>query len=318
MKLQESIKNKLLWFMLATVLVYIVLILVADIDKMYRHFLQIRVELLILIFTLIFLSHVVKSLRQKELLDVLDEKIPFIQHLVIYMAGLSLINTPGGAGTFIKSVFLKDKFNVNTGKSFSVIFLERFHDLLAGTSIIIAGLLIYFNTISVLLVLISSTILCGVYLMIRNKNFSRYVYNKLSKIRFISKYLPDNIGSDVSFFILSKPKNMAKGWLYSVFGWSIDALAVYMIFLALNVNLGYLLTSQIYFTSIGYGVLSFLPGGIGVNESMTEFLLLQQGLEVFVASSLVILTRLSTIWFATFLGVIFTRIAIKQKSVLKK
>jgi len=318
MKLAESIKKKFLWLVLATLLVYIVLILVSDIEKMYEHFLQVRVELLILILALVFVSHVVKSLRQKEFLDILDEKISFIQHLVIYMAGLSLINTPGGAGTFIKSVFLKDKFNVDTGKSISVIFLERFHDLLAGTSIIFASLLIYFNTVSVLLVLISSAILCGVYLMIRNKNFSKYVYNKLSRIKFISKHLPENVGPGVSFSILSKPKNMAKGWAYSVIGWSIDALAVYVVFLALNVDLGYLLTSQIYFTAMGYGVLSFLPGGIGINESMTEFLLLQQGLEVFVASSLVILTRLSTMWFATFLGVIFTRIVVKQKSVLKK
>jgi len=196
--------------------------------------------------------------------------------------------------------------------------LERFHDLLAGTSIILASLLIYFNTVPILLVLISSVILCGIYLMIRDKNFSRYVYNKLSKIRFISKHLPEKIESDVSFSILAKPKNMAKGWLCSVFGWSIDALAVYVVFLALNVDLGYFLTSQIYFTAMGYGVLSLLPGGIGINESMTEFLLLQQGLEVFVASSIVILTRLSTMWFATFLGVVFTRIVIKQKSVLKK
>lgn len=318
MKLQESIKKKFLWLILATILVYIVLILAADVEKMYEHFLQVRVELLILIFVLVFLSHVVKSLRQKEFLDVLDEKISFIQHLVIYMAGLSLINTPGGAGTFIKSVFLKDKFNIDTGKSISVIFLERFHDLLAGTSIILASLLIYFNTVPVLLVLISSAILCGVYIMIRNKNFSIYVYNKLSKIKFISKHLPENLGPDVSFSILTKPKNMARGWLYSVFGWSIDALAVYVVFLALNVDLGYLLISQIYFTAMGYGVLSLLPGGIGVNESMTEFLLLQQGLEIFVASSLVILTRLSTMWFATFLGVVFTKVVIKQKSVLKK
>mgnify|MGYP000258921342 CR=1 FL=1 len=90
-------------------------------------------------------------------------------------------------------------------------------------------------------------------------------------------------------------------------------MAVYIGFLAFNVDLGYLLTSQIYFTSLGYGVLSFMPGGIGVHESVADLLLVQQGLELFVASSLVILTRLCTMWFATIMGVIFTRIAIKQK-----
>ena len=105
---------------------------------------------------------------------------------------------------------------------------------------------------------------------------------------------------------------MTKGWLLSVFGWVIDSLSVYVVFLALNVDLGYLLTSQIYFTSLGYGALSLLPGGIGVHESMADFLLLQQGLELHVASSLVVLSRLSTIWLATIFGVVFTRFAIKK------
>lgn len=303
----DTIKKKFLWIVLGAALFYVLLILVSDAGQISRHFLQIRTEFLVLILGFVFLSHVVKSVRQKELLGVLDEKLSFVPNLLIYMAGLSLINTPGGAGTFIKSVYFKEKFKIPTGKSISVIFLERFHDLLAGTSIILASLLIYFNAISASLVLISSVILCGVYLMIRKRNFSVFVYNKLSRIKFISKYLPEDIGPTPYFSILTKPKNMTKSWLFSVFGWGIDALAVYAVFLALNVNLGFIVTFQIYFTSLGYGVLSLLPGGIGVNESIAEVMLLQQGLEVFVASSVVILMRLSTVWFATIIGIIFTR-----------
>ena len=105
---------------------------------------------------------------------------------------------------------------------------------------------------------------------------------------------------------------MTKGWLFSVLGWGIDSLAVYMVFLALNIDLGYLLTSQIYLTSLGYGILSLLPGGIGVSEGVADFLLVRQGLDISVASSLVILTRLSTVWFATVLGVFFTRMVFRQ------
>ena len=78
------------------------------------------------------------------------------------------------------------------------------------------------------------------------------------------------------------------------------------------------MTSQIYFTSLGYGVLSLLPGGIGVNESIADFLLVRQGLDLSIASSLVILTRLSTVWFATITGVMFTRVALKKYYKLEK
>jgi len=312
MELLELIKKKVLWIILATVFFYILLILISDVDEISKHFLQIRIEFLLLIFLLVFLSHIVKSFRQKELLHILDEKIPSIQNFIIYMAGLSLINTPGGIGTFIKSRYLKKSFQVPTNKSITVIFLERYHDLLAGTSIILLSLSVYFSLISLSLVVISSVILVGIFLLISNQNFSIFVYKKLSKIKFMSQSLPD-VGPSESFSILTSPKNMTKGWLLSILGWGIDSLAVYVVFLALNIDLGYILTSQIYFTSLGYGVLSLLPGGIGVNESIADFLLVRQGLDLSIASSLVILTRLSTVWFATIIGVLFTRVAIKQK-----
>jgi len=312
MKILEIIKKKFLWIILATVFFYILLIFVSDVDAIFKHFMQIKIEFLFLIFFLVFLSHIVKSFRQRELLHMLGEKIPPIQNFIIYMAGLSLINTPGGVGTFIKSIYLKKLFKIPTDKSIVVIFLERYHDLLAGTSIILFGLSVYFSFISLSLVVISSVILVGMFLLISNRNFSVFAYRKLSKIKFISQRLPD-VGPSESFSILTSPKNMTKGWFLSILGWVVDSLAVYVVFLALNIDLGYILTSQIYFTSLGYGVLSLLPGGIGVNESIADFLLVRQGLDLSIASSVVILTRISTVWFATIVGIMFTRIAVRQK-----
>ena len=314
MQLLEIIKNRIIWIVFATVIFYIVLILISDAEKISEDFLQIKPDFLILIFLLVFLSHVVKSFRQKELLSTLGEKIPLKQNFVIYMAGLSLINTPGGVGTFIKSYYLKEKSQIPIEKSISVILWERYHDLLAGTIIVLASLVLYFSLISIFLIIISSIILIGIFLLMRIQTFPLSLYKKLSKTRFISKNFPD-LRPSKSFSILANSKNMTKGWFLSSFGWAIDSLAVYVVFLALNVDLGYLLTSQIYFTSLGYGALSLLPGGIGVHESMQDYLLLQQGLELHVASSLVVLSRLSTIWFATILGIFFTRFAIRRQQI---
>lgn len=310
MKKLQLAKEKFLWIVFAVIIFYVFFILMSDAEKISGYFLKIRIEFLFLILLLVFSSHVIKSFRQKELLSSIGEKISSTQNLIIYMSGLSLINTPGGVGTFIKSVYLKNKFQIPSNKSISVIFMERYHDLLAGTSIILVSVLFYFNSISVSLIGVSTVILVIVYLMFKSSKFSKYIYKKISKIKFISKRLPDESSGNM-FAILVSSKNMFKGWGFSILGWIVDSLAVYVAFHALNVDLGYALTSQIYFTSLGYGALSFLPGGIGVNESVADFLLVQQGLELFVATSLVILTRLSTTWFATIMGLIFTRFVIK-------
>ena len=143
------------------------------------------------------------------------------------------------------------------------------------------------------------------------KTFS-FIHNRLLKIKFIAKRLPE-VGPDESFFVLTRANAMTKGWLISIAAWGLDSLAVYIGFLAFNVDLGYLLTSQIYLTSLGYGILSLLPGGIGVTEGVFDYLLVNQGLDLSIASSLVIFTRLITLWFATIIGLIFTRFALKQK-----
>jgi len=312
MNVLDRIKGNAILFVLASLFFYVVLILFSDAGKISDHFIHIRIELIFLIFLLGISSHIIKSFRQKEFLQMVEEKIPFKNNLIIYLAGLSLIVTPGGIGMFIKSKFLKRQFGIPNNKSMVVIFLERYHDLLAGTTIVLISISILFSWISMTLVIISSFFLIVVFLLMRNMETFSFIHDKLLKIKFIAKRLPE-VGPDESFFILTRARPMTKGWLISIGAWSLDSLAVYIGFLAFNVDLGYLLTSQIYITSLGYGILSLLPGGIGVTEGVADYLLVDQGLDLSIASSLVIFTRLTTLWSATIIGIIFTRYALKQK-----
>ena len=311
----DLIKGNIFWIVLGSLFFYVVLILYSDANKISDHFIHIRIELIFLIFVVGISSHIVKSFRQKELLRMVDKKIPFKHNLIIYLAGLSLIATPGGIGTFIKSKYLENKFEISHNKSISVIFLERYHDLLSVTTIILFSFIVSFSWISATVIIISSVLLLGVFLMITKLNVASFVHKKLLKIKFLAEKLPE-VGPSESFFILTRPRAMTKGWLISIMGWSLDSMAVYIGFLAFNVDLGYLLTSQIYFTSLGYGILSLIPGGIGVTEGIADYLLVKQGLDLSIASSLVIFTRLTTMWFVTVVGVIFTRYALKQKNNL--
>ena len=125
MQILELIKNKITWIVFATIIFYVIFILISDAEKISESFLQIRIEFIFLIFLLGFLSHIVKSFRQKKLLHMLGEKISSTQNFIVYMAGLSLINTPGGVGIFIKSYYLKEKSQIPVEKSISVIFLGK-------------------------------------------------------------------------------------------------------------------------------------------------------------------------------------------------
>ena len=71
----------------------------------------------------------------------------------------------------------------------------------------------------------------------------------------------------------------------------------------------------IYFISGMLGVLSGLPGGLGVNEVTSTILLQQQGLSGITALTISILRRLITIWSITALSIIVS-INLKRHSNL--
>ena len=102
-------KGNVVWIIFASMLLYAALILFSDVNKISDHFSHIRIELVFLMVAVGILSHVMKIFRQKDLLESVNEKIPLKQNLIIYLAGLALVFTPGGVGTFIKSHFLKQK-----------------------------------------------------------------------------------------------------------------------------------------------------------------------------------------------------------------
>jgi uncharacterized protein (TIRG00374 family) len=209
--------------------------------------------------------------------------------------------TPGGFGSIIKSHFLKKSFNYSNSKTFPLVFVERFHDFLAVTTIIIISLFFSYLWQSFILVMISSILLIFVYLLAK-KNFLLIKFlSKFKKIKFISKFVP-TLEFAESLVLLTKWKTMFKSWLLSITSWSIEIISFYYVFKMFEIDMNFLEIGQVVYTSILVGVLSFLPGGIGFTEGSLIALLIERGYELSLATSTVLMLRLVTIWFATMFG----------------
>ena len=86
--------------------------------------------------------------------------------------------------------------------------------------------------------------------------------------------------------------------------WILECSAVFVILLALGIELEIFVMIPTYTSSIILGVVSFLPLGIGVVEgSLTSFFTLH-GIEVSVALTLVIIIRIFTRWISVCFGFI--------------
>ena len=289
---------------------YIGFVFYGDFIKISESFLKIRLELVLLALCLETLSLFIRSLRQRKFLEYIGIKLSILENTKIYFASMSLIATPGGSGTVIKSHFIKKRHDHRISKTVPVVFVERLQDLLAIVTILSCTFLIFFETASFVIVVISLVLITFVYILFRRKNLLSKFQEKIKKINILQRIVP---GPELnnSLEVLSRPKPIFIGWLISVISWIIDSLVVVVVFSSFDHDLNFIQVIQFYLTSISYGAISLIPGGIGVTEvSFLGFLTLH-GIEVSIASTIVIIVRLSTIWFATILGLVTMKLVLK-------
>jgi len=310
----NSIKNiKKGWILLLVfvAIFYAGFLFYSDIGVISEILYEINLWLIPLILSLRFGAIVLRSLRQRLFLNSLGIKLQSKFNLLLYVAGLAMIVTPASSGTIIKSYILNKKFGYSYNKTLPVIITEKYHDVLAPLSII-AFILIFIDIFEVrIIIVILSAVMFGIFLIARVKKVLRKIIFQLPKIKILNQFQENFLDFYNSFRILSNKKIMIQGWLLGVASIFVDGIAIYLGFVALGIDFGYMESLSTGYTANRLGMISFIPGGLGVVEASLMSLLLKSGFVLSVASSMVLITRFSGVWFQIILGFIF------QLSILK-
>jgi uncharacterized protein (TIRG00374 family) len=304
-------KNKTIYIIFSVVCVYIAFILYSDASEITEHFLKINITFLLIILPIEICAFFIRSIRQKVLLDNIGVKIPLITNFKIFVAGLSMTVTPGGSGNIIKSHFLKKHYNYSNSKTLPLVFVERFHDFLAVTTIITITLFFSYLWQSFVLVIISLIFLIIIYLTIKKNSLLEKFLTTMKKIKFLSKYIP-SLEFNESLILLTNWKTTLKAWLISIFSWSLEIISFYYVFKSFGIHLNFIEAGQVVYTSILIGALSFIPAGIGFTEGTLISLLTVYGYDLSIVTASVLMLRIVTVWFATLIGFIFTHKFLKN------
>jgi len=307
----ETFVKKSIIFVLVAVLFYAILVVYSDFNAFTENLQKVKIEYIPAILFFTFLGILIKGFRQSILLKVVGVKILVKENFLLYFAGLSMIVTPFGSGELIKSYFLKKQKNYEISKTSPVVLSERFHDFLAIISMIGVTLLVFNSIPAIALFIFGIIFVTFILIVIRKKGLMELVLTKFLKIKFMKKFTESILVSHESIKKLAKNKILFKAFILSLLGITSDAIAVYLSFLAMDIQLNVLLTSQIYFVSSLIGILTLLPAGIIVTETTMISLLFSEGIQLSIASVLVLLIRLTTIWFATAIGFI----SIKKQNI---
>lgn len=244
-----------------------------------------------------------RFLRWQYLLKVLGYSLPWAPSLRIYIAGFSLTTTPGKTGEALRGVFLKD-YGVPFRKCFGAFLSERTSDLISVTVLASTGLWIYPAGRTILLLVIG--LLSLLFFALRKDSW----HHALEK--FAKKIFPEKFAHFIEFFVETlhsfkccfTPKVLAITLTFGVIAWTAEAMALFYMTHLLGYEISPLTAMFIYGFSLVIGGITLLPGGLGGAEVTMLQLLTLQNIPTAVAVAITLVIRLTSLWFAVFLGII--------------
>ena len=250
---------------------------------------------------ILFFSYLGRYLRWRILLDSFSIGTWNFYDALVWFKGFSLTATPAKTGEIFR-VHQVNKYLGYPKDILFLIFIERFLDLISVLIwLTILSPNLFFNKLNIF----SNFYYLGIFIFFSSIGiifFNRFInqFQKILKIIYKIK------NKKVLFF------NSIKALIFSLLFWLSESLILCLLIFVLSPN--QILIQKaicIYFLSGIAGVLSGLPGGIGINEAASSIMLQQAGVPVLYAISISILRRLITIWSITALS-IFTSIFIKN------
>lgn len=225
---------------------------------------------------------------------------------LIFTAGLVMSVTPGKLGEVFKSYLLRRVNATPVARSAPIVLAERLTDGLAMLLLMALGLTLYPPARPVFAVLVVAT-LAGIVLA-QNRRLSLGLIDLAARLPGGAKVAPRLHDVYESTAQLLDWRILAVSTLLSVVSWGFECLAFYYVLAGLGAGGGWLLLLQstfIFAASTLFGLVSFLPGGLGVSEVSSVGLLVGMvGLTASAATTGTILIRFCTLWFGVLLGII--------------
>ena len=289
--------------------IYSIFLIYSDFNTVINNSLTFNFVFIPLILLTIFSSWMFLFIRWTVLLKNSNIEIPFKDNLLIYLAGFTFSISPAKTGELIKSIFLKNKFNIDKSTSIPIIFLERFYDVLALIVLILFGIsFLGFEFLPIVILCVG--MLFSILFLIYSKSKFNYFIRFTSKFKFLQKFITPLENSHEIIRKSITPKTFLISTSLTIFYRLIEALSVYLVFLGFGIDLiSYFELTYMYSASIILGSISMIPGGLGVTEGSLASLISSQGIAFSSALVLVIIIRFFTLWFGVIVGFIALKLS---------
>lgn len=303
-----QLRNKIIVSALLGLAVVVILGLVSDIGQVGQSFSSFNWAMLpaVLIFTLI--NYLLRWAKWDYYLRRMDmgQGVSYGDSGLLFTSGMVMAVTPGKVGEVLKSYLLKRVNGTPISASAPIVLAERVTDGLAMLLLMGFGLTLYAPARPAFLVLLALTVV-GL-LVLQSLPLMERVLKIVVRLPYGARVAPRLMTAYVSSQRLLAWRILLPSTLLSLVSWFGECVAFYYVLRGLGVPGSFLLLQQatfIFAASTLFGLVSFLPGGLGVSEaSSTGLLVLLLPMASGPATTATIIIRFCTLWFGVTLGAI--------------
>lgn len=276
----------------------------------YRMFFAVSIPLLVLAFILSNLNILTKIYRWSYLSRHYDCPISLRDASIVTVSSFYFANiTPGKIGDLFKAYFMQKRYLMNFFDGVSMLFYERFFELLILFLTAAAFVFIDLRGITFIVLELSALILILLSLFYFKSEFF------LGFIERIVVRLPRVKIPEVSFRIRKIPfSNISSVFAITLISLIFEFARLWVVALAFGYTLNPLQVSIFFSLAIIAGLISQIPLGIGITEGSLSLLLQQTGIAPVSAMSIVLTDRILSMYYALVLGFVFSKFSLDQLS----
>jgi len=300
--------NKI-FFLTIPIIAYLIFIFLYDAENIIKNIFNVKIENYLIFIGFWSLGVVTRIFRWHIFMSSIKPEIPFRKNILYFLSGFAMLLSPGRMGEVIRSPIIKRDYGVSISKTSSIVFVERFYDLLAVITFI--AIVLPFTQIDLIVLIFPLAIISIMVLLIINKKLFIKLTKRLETVRIVQKIIPNVEESFETIFSLIKLRFFVVGMITTLSVVIFETLAISSLLTSVNVNLNFQDVGVIFHTSNFLASISFIPAGFGVLEGGLSGLLILYNVPNDIALTIPILIRpVATVLF-TIIGVICLKIILK-------
>ncbi|MEM3247286.1 MAG: lysylphosphatidylglycerol synthase transmembrane domain-containing protein [Candidatus Micrarchaeaceae archaeon] len=309
-KKMKRIERIIIGIIAITALVFLVIAGLAIINEGLSRFIMtissINLYYYALALIVVFCGYALRYPKWSMYIKMLGIKLRATTNFLIYLSMYSMEITPGRWGRAVVSYSINRLTGAKFGRTFPAVVADIFTDFLGF--IILAIFFAFFLHKYMIISLVISAILLLPFVFLYHRKPFMMLKAKLSRFSSLKSFFA--VG-DLYFKSNNMLEKKAYGYslLFTVPAMFLNGLALYIVILAFGVQLGLGALPAVIFifsTSLLFGMITGLPGNVGVTDAAMlgglVFFFGSSGVSFGLASAITIFYRIATVWFVEGFG----------------